>query len=140
MQNSIKTLIAFVVLMILATLLYFAYLQPSSQVSPQLSIDKALQNAVDECDTIANKAADHLPEQLPFQRLEKAGRQARVLENCMHDHGYIENPLWVAQANVNAKRNAIQAHISVNEAYETLRRKAMLQVHKNSVLYWKHQP
>lgn len=85
----------------------------------------ALEQVGDECELIADKAAMHLPEALPFQKLEKSARKARVLEQCMHDRAYIENPAWLKFAQPIAQKNAQTQHVSENEAYETLRRKAM---------------
>lgn len=85
-----------------------------------------LGQTINQCDLIAMKAAADLPEALPFQRLEKAARQAHVVERCMQDRGYQENPAWVTQANVAAAKLAKQQQISTSEAYETMRRQAML--------------
>jgi hypothetical protein len=85
----------------------------------------ALEKTGDECSFISEKAAMHLPEVLPFQKLEKVARKARVLSQCMQDRGYLENPLWVRDTKPIAQKNAESQHISYDEAYETLRRKAM---------------
>lgn len=97
-----------------------------------------LEKTGDECSFISEKAAMHLPEALPFQRLEKAARKARVLSNCMQDRGYSENPLWVINAKRIAQKNAESQHISYDEAYETLRRKAMytFKVAPSENFYW----
>ena len=98
----------------------------------------ALEKIGNECDLIAEKAAMNLPEALPFQKLEKVGRRARVLEDCMHDRAYIENPAWAKFAQPQTQKNAQTQHISDNEAYENLRRKDMLKFKaiKNEPLYW----
>jgi hypothetical protein len=99
----------------------------------------ALERVGDECGLIAEKAASALPEALPFQKLEKAARQSRVLQSCMNDRGYMENPAWVAYAEPIAKKTAEQANISVNEAYETLRRNKMVTFYESDAktpLYW----
>ncbi len=99
----------------------------------------ALERTGDECGLIAEKAAQALPEVLPFQKLEKAARQARVLQNCMNDRGYIENPAWVKYAEPIVAKVAKAEHISVNEAYETFRRDKMVRFYEpdsNTPLYW----
>lgn len=103
--------------------------------------NSALSEAINACDLIASKAASALPEALPFQKLEKAARQSRVLGVCMQDHGYVENPAWVNWANGDAKRLAKESGVSENEAFETLRRQAMLasefnRLPHNAPLYW----
>lgn len=96
-----------------------------------------LAQSINQCDLIAGKAAANLPEALPFQKLEKAARQAHVLERCMQDLGYTENPAWAESAHIDAQRTAQAQHISTDEAYETLRRAAMLQAEKvGQVSYW----
>lgn len=100
-----------------------------------------LGQTVNQCDLIAMKAAAELPEALPFQRMEKAARQSHVVERCMQDRGYQENPAWVTQANLEAAKIAKQQRISTSEAYETLRRQAMVQVvSNNKPAYWRKRP
>ena len=98
----------------------------------------ALAQAGDTCDLIAEKAAIQLPEALPFQRLEKTGRQARVMDDCMHDRAYVENPEWVLFAKLQAEQEVRGKQISVDEAYENLRRKYMLiyQAAASEPIYW----
>lgn len=94
--------------------------------------------AINTCDGIAEKSVAHLTAQVEFQLLEIAGRRARVLQNCMNDQGYSENPAWVNYAEPIAQKNAQAQQISVNEAYENMRRKSMLlaDTHQNTPLYW----
>jgi hypothetical protein len=122
-------------LAIIAVLLYwFAEIEPENQLQPISTLEKV----GDECDLIAEKAAMHLPEALPFQKLEKAGRRAKVLEDCMHDRAYIENPAWAKFAKPQAQKNAQTQHLSYSEAYENLRRKDMLRFKatKAEPIYW----
>lgn len=127
------------VLAIIAVLLYWNLDAGTEKQSQQIS---ALEKIGDECDLIAEKAAMNLPEALPFQKLEKAGRRARVLEDCMHDRAYIENPAWAKFAQTQAQKIAQTQHLSYSEAYENLRRKGMLkfQTAKDEPIYWtRHQ-
>jgi hypothetical protein len=122
----------------LGGLMYYAdSMAPDDQKPYQLS---GLAKVGSECELISEKAATKLPEALAFQRLEKAGRQARVLETCMNDRGYIENPAWALFAKLQAEQEANKTKIIVSkdEAYETLRRKYMLiyQAEKSEPLYW----
>jgi hypothetical protein len=99
----------------------------------------SLERVGDECELIAEKAAAELPEVLPFQKLEKAARTSRVLQTCMNDRGYIENPAWVKYAEPIAKKNAEAEAVSLNEAYETLRRnkmKTFFEPESKTPLYW----
>ena len=123
-------------MLVLAGLMFYAdKMAPPDQKPYQLS---PLAKSGDECETISAKAAIKLPEAIPFQRLEKAGRQARVLADCMNDRGYVENPTWVGFGQLQAAEQAKASQISVDEAYENLRRKYMLiyQAEKAEPLYW----
>jgi hypothetical protein len=97
----------------------------------------ALAQTLNQCDLIAGKAAAGLPEALPFQKLEKMARQSRVLDSCMQDRGYQQDPAWVASANARAAEIAQAQNISHNEAYETLRRQAMLKDEAAGGSYWR---
>ena len=122
-------------LALLGMMLYADSMAPDDQKPYQLS---TLAKAGVECEMISDKAAMKLPEGLEFQRLEKAGRQARVLENCMSDRGYQENPDWVLFAQLQAAQQVKSHKISEGEAFESLRRKYMLvyQAEKSEPLYW----
>jgi hypothetical protein len=56
----------------------------------------------------------------------------------MHDRGYVENPAWVLFAKLQAEQDAKASKVSVDEAYESLRRKYMLiyQAEKAEPTYW----
>ena len=122
-------------LALLGMMIYADSMAPDDQKPYQLS---ALAKAGVECELISDKAAMKLPEGLAFQRLEKAGRQARVLENCMGDRGYQENPEWVLFAQLQAAQQVKANKMSEAEAFENLRRKYMLvyQAEKSEPLYW----
>ncbi|WP_019880919.1 MULTISPECIES: hypothetical protein [unclassified Methylophilus] len=114
----------------------FWYWQSLTEVEPSGQQSEVAQ-AINQCDLIASKAAAELPEVLPFQKLEKAARQSRVLDRCMQDRGYAQNPAWVTQANQQAPRIAHEQGISEAEAYETLRRQAMLKAQPGVAGYWR---
>lgn len=96
-----------------------------------------LAQTINQCDLIAGKAAAELPEVLPFQKLEKSARQSRVLDRCIQDRGYQQNPAWVASANAHAGEIAHAQNISHDEAFETLRRQAMLKDEGTGASYWR---
>lgn len=127
--------LAIPLLVLLGLLVYADKIAPPDQKPYQLS---PLAQAGVECEIIAEKAAIQLPEALAFQRLEKAGRQANVLANCIKDRGYKENPDWVSFGQLQATQLAKVDKTSINEAYEKLRRKYMLiyQEEKSEPIYW----
>jgi hypothetical protein len=112
------------------------YWQNLTQDSGDMPLS-ALAQTLNQCDLIAGKAAAGLPEALPFQKLEKMARQSRVLDRCMQDRGYQQDPAWVASANARAAEIAQAQNISHNEAYETLRRQAMLKDEAAGGSYWR---
>jgi hypothetical protein len=122
-----------VVLIIIAGVLYWQNL--SEDLSDTLP--SALAQTINQCDLIAGKAVVGLPEALPFQKLEKMARQSRVLDRCMQDRGYQQNPAWVTKANARANEIAHAQNISQDEAYETLRRQAMLKDDVAGTSYWR---
>jgi len=127
--------IVFPVILITCATIYWYFNFTELEAVKTLTV---LEKTGDECSYISEKAAMHLPEALPFQKLEKVARKARVLSNCMQDRGYKENPLWVKNAMPIAQQNAESKRISYDEAYETLRRNAMytFTVTKSENPYW----
>ncbi len=123
------------VLALVGLMMYADNMAPEDQKPYQLS---ELAKVGNECELISEKAAMKLPEALAFQRLEKAGRQARVVESCMHDRGYVENPAWALFAKLQAEQDSKANKVSADEAYENLRRKYMLvyQAEKAEPTYW----
>lgn len=100
--------------------------------------DDALNTAINECDGVTERAASHLVAVVEFQKLEIAGRKARVFRLCMQDHGYIENQDWLILTAPAAEKSAKESNISVDEALENLRRSSMKQVisNKDRPRYW----
>ncbi len=123
-------------LLVIALVSYYADDMADNVATPH--VQSALEKTGDDCTAVAQKAAMHLPEALPFQRLEKTARTARVFDMCMHDRGWVENPAWAAFAQPLAAQQASTQGVSVNEAYETLRRKHMSLLNADGAqpLYW----
>ncbi|HAJ72232.1 MAG TPA: hypothetical protein DCO68_09155 [Methylophilaceae bacterium] len=122
-------------LVVIAIGAYWYDINSESEVSPTRTL---LDHMGDECELIAEKAALKLPEALPFQKMEKIARKLRVLETCMNDRGFVENPAWVKYAQPIAQKVAAQSKISENEAYETFRRQKMIEFSsaKEGPMYW----
>ena len=117
---------ALVLGLFIAWLINMDYLFYSQSPSSSENKKTVLQTTINQCTNIAEKAAAHLPEALPFQRLEKIGRQARVMRLCMGDNGFEQSDAWTSYAQPLAKANAQTEGISVNEAFENLRRQHMI--------------
>ncbi|HAE99972.1 MAG TPA: hypothetical protein DCG63_01605, partial [Methylophilaceae bacterium] len=95
-------------LVVIAIGAYWYDINSESEVSPTRTL---LDHMGDECELIAEKAALKLPEALPFQKMEKIARKLRVLETCMNDRGFVENPAWVKYAQPIAQKVAAQSKI-----------------------------
>lgn len=102
----------------------------------------ALQKAGDECASIAENAVANMNAVVAFQMLEKEGRKINVMRRCMADHGYTENPKWLAYGAPIAKANALKQGVSEDEAIENLRRANMMvfAVSEQQPIYWTAQP
>lgn len=109
-------------------LVYLIWFMPQTEgnVSNQNS---PLRLAINECDGITEKAALALPPPVvEFQKLEYAGRKARVFRLCMHDRGYEENAVWTSYATPLAEQQSSSGHVSKDEAIENLRRADMVRL------------
>ncbi len=102
----------------------------------------ALQQAGDECASIAENAVANMNAVVAFQMLEKEGRKINVMRRCMADHGYTENPKWLAYGAPIAKANALRQGVSEDEAIENLRRASMMvfAVSDQQPIYWMAKP
>ena len=92
----------------------------------QQNQDSELVHTINECDGIAEKAAANLVAIVEFQKLEIIGRKANVFKTCMKDRGYKENPDWTNYAEPIVQQTAKSTNISVDEAFENLRRADMI--------------
>lgn len=102
----------------------------------------ALQKAGDECASIAENAVANMNAVVAFQMLEKEGRKINVMRRCMADHGYTENPKWLAYGAPIAKANALKQGVSEDEAIENLRRANMMvfAISEQQPIYWTAKP
>ena len=89
------------------------------------TVVSALQATINQCDDITERAASHLVAIVEFQKLEIAGRKARVFKLCMQDRGYVENTYWLKYSTLAADKVAKSTNVSIDEALENLRREDM---------------
>jgi hypothetical protein len=123
LKAYVKYVVALVVLLVAGGM--WQYYQPQTDETKPKEYT-ALARAVDECDVITEKAAAKLVAVVEFQKLEIAGRKARVFKICMQDHGYKENPAWTKYAEPIAAQKAQAENSSIDEAFENLKRAAMV--------------
>lgn len=60
---------------------------------------------------------------IEFQMLAREAKKANVINNCMTDNGYVQNPAWAKYAQPIATANAQKDNISSDEATASLGRK-----------------
>ena len=99
----------------------------SHQQSKHNQIDALLQQNINLCDGIAEKSVLELPELLEFQKMEKQGRKARVMQLCMSDRGYIISKTWMNRHHQQAIKIATEMGVSEDAALEQIKREVMYQ-------------
>ena len=114
---------------------WFSADQPKAEPS-------AMSLALNSCSGIADKSVANLTAVVEYQKLEIAGRLARVLQNCMNDQGFTENPAWVKATQPLAQAAANTQNISLDEAQENLKRHDMEAFYpsQDAPLYWLAKP
>jgi len=114
-------------LVIVSLCLWAIYVRFAQQTTePEVTENLALASAVNSCDGITERAAKDLVAVVEFQKLEIAGRKARVFKMCMRDHGFVVNPEWVTYSTPSAKKLAQETSVSTDAAIEQLSRTDMM--------------
>lgn len=62
---------------------------------------------------------------IEFQQLQREAKRSDVIQRCMTDNGYVQNPKWASYAQPIAIKDAQIAKISIDEATINLGRKHM---------------
>ncbi len=119
-----KATLPVMILLLCLWAVYVRYQQPSTDA--KVTADPALAATVNSCDGITERAAKDLVAVVEFQKLEIAGRKARVFKMCMRDRGYIENPDWQTYSVPLAKKLAKEINVSDDAAIEQLSRTDMM--------------
>ncbi len=122
-MGSYKKVVVLIILFTVAAVWVFS--QPQEETI-RAKEDPELKASINTCDGITERAAANLVAIVEFQKLEIAGRKAHVFKMCMQDHGYIENPNWLAYSKPIAKAAAVKMNVSIDAALESLRRESMM--------------
>jgi len=135
MKNFTKLILGLIFLLLLLWIANWFYM---SELGETLHKETALEAVINECEGISENSVAHMVAVVEFQKLEIAGRKARVMQRCMNDHGFVENVAWSAYAKPIAEQNAKLNKISFDEALESLKRTHMLAFNagKSLPLYW----
>lgn len=137
---SKRIYILFILIAVASGLAYFERTWNKSD-KKQSGNPTLLEKQGDFCAGIAENAVANLPAIVEFQKLEIFARKANVMERCMQDHGFIENPAWLTYATSVANQDALKLNISKYEALENLKKQDMyiLSVPHDKPLYWKNR-
>ena len=132
-----KTSIKYLLVALLAGVAGWWYFNNNAETPPPAQ-NSELAHVLNECDMITEKAAAKLVAIVEFQKLEITGRKANVFKTCMKDRAYRENPAWTKYATSLAAQKAKNDNISIDEAFETLRRASMVvaQPSQDAPLFW----
>lgn len=99
---------------------------------------KQLGQLVNRCSGIADKSVADKTVRVEFEQLAIEGIKANVMQNCMADNGFTQNPAWLSYAQPIAKANAQKNNTSLDEALTNLSRADMqiFEPRANQPDYW----
>lgn len=115
--------ISLILLTIIVTIVYFLTDKASLKTTPSLSpAQEQLAIIGDRCLDFGERAVANDVPIIEFQMLERLAKKTNVIERCMSDNGYIQNPAWLKYAQPIATDNAAKNKTSVSEALTNLSR------------------
>ena len=122
--------IGMILLAILAVSVYFLHAKNGLQTKPALSpaqmqLQAELAKMGDRCLDFGERAVANDVPIVEFQMLVRLAKKTNVIEQCMTDNGYKQNPAWLAYAQPVANTNAANNKISISEALTNLSRADM---------------
>ncbi len=118
--------ISMILLAIIAAIVYFVYGQ--SGPKPAVSLSPAQEQLVkmgDRCLDFGERAVANDVPIIEFQMLVRLAKKTNVIERCMTDNGYKQNPAWLKYAQPIATENATKNKTSTSEALTSLSRADM---------------
>ena len=136
-----------ILLAVFALSIYFLYAKNGLQTKPALSpaqikLQAELTKMGDRCLDFGERAVANDVPIVEFQMLVRLAKKTNVIERCMSDNGYKQNPAWLAYAQPVATIKAAKNKISISEALTSLSR-ADMQVFApmaNRPDYWLKNP
>lgn len=113
-------------LAVIVAIIYFVYgqsgLKPAASLSPA---QEQLAKMGDRCLDFGERAVANDVPIIEFQMLVRLAKKTNVIERCMTDNGYKQNPAWLIYAQAIATKNAANNKTSVSEALTSLSRADM---------------
>lgn len=95
--------------------------KPVSQTQAQATLIKIGEKCLD----FGERAVAKDTPIIEFQQLEREAKRTNVIQRCMTDKGYQQNPAWLSYAQPIAKADADKTNSSTDEAIVNLSRKHM---------------
>lgn len=122
--------IGMIILTVLAVSIYFLYAKNGLQTKPALSpaqmqLQAELAKMGDRCLDFGERAVANDVPIIEFQMLVRLAKKTNVIERCMTDNGYKQNPAWLKYAQPIATENATKNKTSTSEALTSLSRADM---------------
>lgn len=133
----VKKLGVLTAISVIGLMAWYLSLQQNDSI-PSAPVDVALVEAMNLCEGITERAAADLVAVVEFQKLEIAGRKARVFKMCMRDRGFVENADWRTYSMPLAMQLAKETKVSTDAAIESLSRTDMMRAtgEGERPLYW----
>ncbi len=118
--------ISAILLAIIAAMIYFVYDQSDQESKTSLSPAQVqLAKMGDKCLDFGERAVASDVPIIEFQMLVRLAKKTNVIERCMVDNGYQQNPAWLKYAQPIATNNAAHNKTSLAEALTSLSRADM---------------
>ena len=141
--TSRKTIIIIGLVLAFAANAYFYISKDEASIKP-LSLTQAqtaLINIGEKCLDFGERAVANDTPIIEFQMIVRLTKKTTVINNCMTDNGYKQNPAWVKYAESIANAAAVKANMSLSEALTNLGRSDMqvFETIKNRPDYWVKQ-
>ena len=131
--------ISLILLAVLALVIYVINSKTNQSSKPNLTPAQAQLIAIgDKCLDFGERAVANDTPIIEFQMLVRLAKKTNVIERCMTDNGYQQNPAWLQYAQPIAKANAAKNQSSFNEALHHLTQSDMqiFNLIKNRPNYW----
>ena len=131
--------ISLILLAVFALIIYVVYSKTNHSAKPSLTPAQAQLMAIgDKCLDFGERAVANDTPIIEFQMLVRLAKKTHVIEQCMTDNGYQQNPAWLQYAQPIAKANAAKNQSSLSEAFHHLTQSDMQSFNpiKNRPDYW----
>lgn len=123
---KLSTKMSLILLAIIAAIAYFLYAKTGSQPRADLTPAQIqLAKMGDTCLDFGERAVANDVPIIEFQMLVRLAKKTNVIERCMTDNGYQQNPAWLQYAQPIATDHAAKNKTSASEALTSLSRADM---------------